>query len=279
MWSLTLIADMTTWPSSTAGSKTTRAALANSVETSRPGVLHACQQKWVCLRGPAHWSWRSSFFASLRGLLINGSPLAPRATLAKRTLATELSSDWLGTWVLLPCLLPTSPRSSIRSDGNELLVQFVSDPSVTADGFSASYVMKSHDEPVDATRAQPVIPVFPGSKPTQTSRKPVPPNPKPPIKPAGRPKPAPRPKPTAQARPDAAGPTTPAAGKSSGELGGGVLGVALSQPGPCPEPRTGTWEMPALEPAWTRTRMQSAGLLSTEAVLGQRGSLALSPSR
>ncbi|XP_058037328.1 procollagen C-endopeptidase enhancer 1 [Ahaetulla prasina] len=103
--------------------------------------------------------------------------------------------------------------SSIRSDGNELLVQFVSDLSVTADGFSASYVMKSQDEPVDATRAQPVIPVFPGSKPTQASRKPVPPKPKPPSKPAGRPKPPPRPKPTAQARPDTAGPTTSTAGE------------------------------------------------------------------
>lgn len=40
--------------------------------------------------------------------------------------------------------LDTSPQcpaahSSISSEGNELLVQFVSDLSVTADGFSASY--------------------------------------------------------------------------------------------------------------------------------------------
>ncbi|XP_032091371.1 procollagen C-endopeptidase enhancer 1 [Thamnophis elegans] len=103
--------------------------------------------------------------------------------------------------------------SSIRSEGNELLVQFVSDMSVTADGFSASYVMKSQDEPVDATRAQPVIPVFPGAKPTQSSRKPGPPKPKPPSKPAGRPKPAPRPKPTAQGRSEAAAPTVPTAGE------------------------------------------------------------------
>ncbi|XP_039180727.1 procollagen C-endopeptidase enhancer 1 [Crotalus tigris] len=103
--------------------------------------------------------------------------------------------------------------SLIRSDGNELLVQFVSDLSVTADGFSASYVMKGRDEPVDTARAQPVIPVFPGSKPTQASRKPVPAKPKPAGKPAGPPKPTPRPKPTAQALPDAAGPTTPTAGQ------------------------------------------------------------------
>ncbi|KAL7982930.1 hypothetical protein Chor_013536 [Crotalus horridus] len=103
--------------------------------------------------------------------------------------------------------------SLIRSDGNELLVQFVSDLSVTADGFSASYVMKGRDEPVDTARAQPVIPVFPGSKPTQASRKPVPAKPKPAGKPAGPLKPTLLPKPTAQAFPDAAGPTTPTAGQ------------------------------------------------------------------
>lgn len=121
--------------------------------------------------------------------------------------------------MLLPGLPPNLSRSLIRSDGNELLVQFVSDLSVTADGFSASYVMKGRDEPVDTARAQPAIPVFPGSKPTQASRKPVPAKPKPAAKPAGPPKPAPRPKPTAQALPDAAGPTTPTAGKSPGEQG------------------------------------------------------------
>ena len=43
---------------------------------------------------------------------------------------------------------PYPPPSPIVSAGNELLVQFVSDLSVTADGFSASYVHRSpHDPP------------------------------------------------------------------------------------------------------------------------------------
>jgi hypothetical protein len=42
---------------------------------------------------------------------------------------------------ILPCHLPrpSATRSPITSEGNELLVQFVSDLTVTADGFSASY--------------------------------------------------------------------------------------------------------------------------------------------
>ncbi|XP_026550535.1 anther-specific proline-rich protein APG-like, partial [Notechis scutatus] len=76
--------------------------------------------------------------------------------------------------------------------------------------------MKSRDEPESATKAQPVIPVFPGSKPTQSSGKPAPPaKADPPSKPAGRPKPAPRPKPTARARPDTVGPTEPPAGETT----------------------------------------------------------------
>uniref|UniRef100_A0A8C0JD66 Procollagen C-endopeptidase enhancer n=1 Tax=Chelonoidis abingdonii TaxID=106734 RepID=A0A8C0JD66_CHEAB len=53
---------------------------------------------------------------------------------------------------------------TIYSEGNELLVQFVSDLSVTADGFAASYAVKSPSEATDkATKPAPGI--FPGSKP------------------------------------------------------------------------------------------------------------------
>nr|XP_014424835.1 procollagen C-endopeptidase enhancer 1 [Pelodiscus sinensis] len=91
----------------------------------------------------------------------------------------------------------------IYSEGNELLVQFVSDLSVTADGFAASYVMKSHSEATDkATKPAPGI--FPGSKPGQPSTKPAP------AKPAVKPKPVPepKPKPTTRALPEAEPPTT-----------------------------------------------------------------------
>ncbi|XP_068785635.1 procollagen C-endopeptidase enhancer 1 [Struthio camelus] len=58
----------------------------------------------------------------------------------------------------------------IVSAGNELLVQFVSDLSVTADGFSASYAMKSRSEaagsaPESAPKPPPAAGVFPGAKP------------------------------------------------------------------------------------------------------------------
>lgn len=52
-----------------------------------------------------------------------------------------MSSPWVVarcTAHLTPPLMPTT-GSPIFSEGNELLVQFVSDLSVTADGFSASY--------------------------------------------------------------------------------------------------------------------------------------------
>lgn len=56
-----------------------------------------------------------------------------------------------------PC---PAARSSITSEGNELLVQFVSDLSVTADGFSASY----RTQPRGATEEGPGE-VGPGPKP------------------------------------------------------------------------------------------------------------------
>ncbi|XP_033026445.1 procollagen C-endopeptidase enhancer 1 [Lacerta agilis] len=95
--------------------------------------------------------------------------------------------------------------STVSSNGNELLVQFVSDLSVTADGFSASYVFKSPDEAVDKGVSQPTGRVFPGSKPDQPGRKPA----------APKPKPAPRPKPTPKPRPS---PTRPTAPPATGEI-------------------------------------------------------------
>ncbi|XP_053860784.1 procollagen C-endopeptidase enhancer 1 isoform X1 [Malaclemys terrapin pileata] len=88
----------------------------------------------------------------------------------------------------------------IYSEGSELLVQFVSDLSVTADGFAASYAIKSPSEATDkATKPAPGI--FPGSKPGQAG-----------TKPSGKPKPAPEPKPTVRAPPTAEPPSaqTPA---------------------------------------------------------------------
>uniref|UniRef100_A0ABM5EJQ1 Procollagen C-endopeptidase enhancer 1 isoform X1 n=2 Tax=Pogona vitticeps TaxID=103695 RepID=A0ABM5EJQ1_9SAUR len=89
--------------------------------------------------------------------------------------------------------------SPVYSESNELLVQFVSDLSVTADGFSASYVMKDRTELVDQSSSKPPVRVFPGSKPGQPVRKPVAPKPKPPAKPAPVPKPAPKPQPAGEA--------------------------------------------------------------------------------
>ncbi|XP_048372931.1 procollagen C-endopeptidase enhancer 1 [Sphaerodactylus townsendi] len=101
----------------------------------------------------------------------------------------------------------TSP-SPVYSDGNELLVQFVSDLSVTADGFSASYLVKSRSELIDKAVPKPPSRVFPGTKPTQAGTRPGPAKPKPTSKPAGRPKqpPVQKPKPP-KPRPNAAVPT------------------------------------------------------------------------
>nr|XP_060635783.1 procollagen C-endopeptidase enhancer 1 [Anolis sagrei ordinatus] len=97
--------------------------------------------------------------------------------------------------------------SPVYSEGNELLVQFVSDLSVTADGFSASYVVKDPHEVAEKRPVpQPEGPVFPGSKP---GKKPFAPKPKPAPKP---PKAAPGPKPSPRPRP-----TTPTATTAEGE--------------------------------------------------------------
>ncbi|XP_015283378.1 PREDICTED: procollagen C-endopeptidase enhancer 1, partial [Gekko japonicus] len=113
--------------------------------------------------------------------------------------------------------------SPVYSDGNELLVQFVSDLSVTADGFSASYVVvQSRNELVDGALPKPPSRVFPGTKPARPDgSRPAPPKPKPSSKPAGRPKPPPVPKP----RPN-----------------GGVPTVASPSDAVCPQQcrRTGT---------------------------------------
>ncbi|CAM4689639.1 unnamed protein product [Lepidochelys olivacea] len=86
----------------------------------------------------------------------------------------------------------------IYSEGNELLVQFVSDLSVTADGFAASYTVKSPAEAADKA-LKPAPGIFPGSKPGQAGTKPAP-------------KPKPEPKPTTWALPEAEPPSaqTPA---------------------------------------------------------------------
>ncbi|XP_061445360.1 procollagen C-endopeptidase enhancer 1 [Rhineura floridana] len=97
--------------------------------------------------------------------------------------------------------------SPVYSDGNELLVQFVSDLSVTADGFSASYVVKNPNLLLDKAVSQPGGRVFPGSKPAQPDRKPLPPKVKPASNPAAPAKPAPGPKPNPKPRPSGTEPT------------------------------------------------------------------------
>ncbi|XP_053574332.1 procollagen C-endopeptidase enhancer 1 [Bombina bombina] len=86
-----------------------------------------------------------------------------------------------------------SAPKSIYSGANEMLVQFVSDLSVTADGFAASYRMKEISE---------VPKKIPGSKPTSSSvpESKSPPKTKPLLKPTPKPtaKPTLKPKPTAK---------------------------------------------------------------------------------
>nr|XP_056719114.1 procollagen C-endopeptidase enhancer 1 [Euleptes europaea]XP_056722829.1 procollagen C-endopeptidase enhancer 1-like [Euleptes europaea] len=94
--------------------------------------------------------------------------------------------------------------SPVYSDGNELLVQFVSDLSVTADGFSASYLVKSRNELVDKAAPEPPSRVFPGTKP---GSRPSLPRPKPTSKPAGQPRQPPAQKPKTKPRPNGAVPT------------------------------------------------------------------------
>ncbi|XP_004617253.1 procollagen C-endopeptidase enhancer 1 [Sorex araneus] len=85
----------------------------------------------------------------------------------------------------------------ISSDGNELLVQFVSDLSVTADGFSASY----RTVPRGAAEV-------PAPNPGAEAR-PRPPAPRPGPKPGPGPKPKPKPKDTPEAAATPEGPSTP----------------------------------------------------------------------
>ncbi|XP_030043416.1 procollagen C-endopeptidase enhancer 1 [Microcaecilia unicolor] len=88
----------------------------------------------------------------------------------------------------------TSP-STIYSDANELLVQFVSDLSVVADGFTASYTTKPAAEKASVTRSKPTTATAQVPKPV--GPKPVPgQKPKATIKPATQPKHIDRPKPT-----------------------------------------------------------------------------------
>lgn len=125
-------------------------------------------------------------------------------------LAVEVLSWGVGQG--LGALLTPSLHSPVYSDGHELLVQFVSDLSVTADGFAASYAVKSRSElPVDRAASKPTGRVFPGAKPDHPGRKPAAPKPAPPSKPRGPPKPAPAPKPT----PKAVAPTGPSTGKQA----------------------------------------------------------------
>ncbi|XP_067411155.1 procollagen C-endopeptidase enhancer 1 [Emydura macquarii macquarii] len=95
----------------------------------------------------------------------------------------------------------TAP-GTIYSEGNELLVQFVSDLSVTADGFAPPYTIRSRSELPDKA-SKPSAGVFPGSKPGRAG-----------TKPAGKPKPAPEPKPTTRALPEAEPPSAPTLAKA-----------------------------------------------------------------
>lgn len=78
--------------------------------------------------------------------------------------------------------------SPISSEGNELLVQFVSDLSVTADGFSASYKMLPRDSADKRPASSPEGGVHPGPPTLSPSSKPeAGPKVKPPTKPKVQP--------------------------------------------------------------------------------------------
>ncbi|CAN2390014.1 peptidase activator activity, partial [Pristimantis euphronides] len=128
-----------------------------------------------------------------------------------------------------------APPKTIYSDGNEMLVQFVSDLSVTADGFEANYRMKHVSEVVKITDLKPttssvVRPAgtksppkpkptsIPTAKPTQkptakpTQKHTAKPNQKPTVKP--KQKATPKPKPTkaaSTAKPKVKGTASPTA--------------------------------------------------------------------
>ncbi|KAG9463035.1 hypothetical protein GDO78_022562 [Eleutherodactylus coqui] len=84
-----------------------------------------------------------------------------------------------------------APPKTLYSDGNEILVQFVSDLSVTADGFEATYRMKHASEVVKTAEMKPTTSTV--ARPAGTK---APPKPKPTPKPTSKPTPKPTSKPT-----------------------------------------------------------------------------------
>uniref|UniRef100_A0A8C5LKY1 Procollagen C-endopeptidase enhancer n=1 Tax=Leptobrachium leishanense TaxID=445787 RepID=A0A8C5LKY1_9ANUR len=92
----------------------------------------------------------------------------------------------------------TSPKS-IYSDANEMLVQFVSDLSVTADGFEAVYRMKDASEIIKLQDSKETLTRVPEEKIHSVSKKP--PSPKPIPKDTAKPTLKATPKPTLKATP------------------------------------------------------------------------------
>ncbi|KAM4713970.1 LOW QUALITY PROTEIN: procollagen C-endopeptidase enhancer b [Anableps anableps] len=90
------------------------------------------------------------------------------------------------------------PPGTIVTNGNELLVQFVSDLSVTSDGFMAHYSSVPRESRIPTAGGDFIHRPQPTSrpqKPTSKPRKPIKPTPKPTTKPALRPTPKPSVKP------------------------------------------------------------------------------------
>ncbi|XP_037530743.1 procollagen C-endopeptidase enhancer 2 [Nematolebias whitei] len=91
---------------------------------------------------------------------------------------------------------------TIVTNGNELLVQFVSDLSVTSDGFMAHYTSVPRESRTPTSGGDFIYSPMPASrpqKPTVEPRKPIKPTPKPPSKPSLKPTPKPTLKPTPKA--------------------------------------------------------------------------------
>ncbi|KAM3910115.1 procollagen C-endopeptidase enhancer 2-like [Leptodactylus fuscus] len=132
------------------------------------------------------------------------------------------------------------PPKTIYSDGNEMLVQFVSDLSVTADGFEVVYRMKDASEvPKQTAETKPTKSSVARPAGTKAPLKPKP-TPKPTSKPFQKPtaKPTQKAKAKPTAKPKPTKPTSPPKTKVKGTAQPGAAGSAAKCPEKCR--KTGT---------------------------------------
>ncbi|XP_030609725.1 procollagen C-endopeptidase enhancer b [Archocentrus centrarchus] len=147
------------------------------------------------------------------------------------------------------------PPGTIVTNGNELLVQFVSDLSVTSDGFMAFYSSVPrgsrrptaggdfiHRPEITSTIQTSVLRPSKPTKPTKPTLKPTPkpkPSPKPKAKPTPKPKPNPKAKPTPKPKPSPKAKPTPKPKPSP---------KAKPTPKPAPKPKPSTKPKPTPKP-------------------------------